>query len=229
MASCPITSWQIDGETVETVRNFILLGSKITLDGDCSHEIKRHLFLGRKVMMNLDSILKSRDITFPPKVHPSSQSYDLSSSHIWMWESDHTESWVLRDWCFWTVVLEKTLGSPLDCKRSNQSILKKISPKYSLEGPPDVKNWLIWKDPDAGKDWRQEEKGTEDEMVGCHHWFDGHEFEQALGVDDVQGSLARCSPWNYKESDMPEQLNWTERTTSQFITFTKQSDNTKYE
>ena len=89
--------------------------SKITADGDCSHEIKRHLLLGRKVMTNLDSILKSRDITLPTKV-PSSQSYGFSSSHVWMWELDYKESWVLKNWCFWTVVLEKTLESPLDCK-----------------------------------------------------------------------------------------------------------------
>ena len=92
MASSPITAWQIDGKTVEAVPDFIFFCSKITADGDCSHEIKRCLFLGRKVMMNLDSILKSRDITFPPKVHPSSQSYDLSSSHIWMWELDYKET-----------------------------------------------------------------------------------------------------------------------------------------
>ena len=96
--------------------------------------------------------------------------------------------------------------------------------------PPHVKSWHIRKDADADNDWRQEKGTTEDEMVGCHHhWFDGHEFEQAPGVDDVQGSLARCSPWSCKESDMPEQLNWTEITTLQFITFTKQSGNTKYE
>ena len=83
MASSPITSRQIDGETVETVADFILGGSKITVDGDCSHEIKRHLLLGRKVMTNLDSILKSRNITLQNK-GPSSQGYGFSSSHIWM-------------------------------------------------------------------------------------------------------------------------------------------------
>ena len=105
MASSPINSWQIDRETVETVADFIFLGSKITTDGDCSHEIKRHLLLGRKVMTNLDSILKSTDITLPTKVHL-----------VWMWELDYKESWAPKNWCFWTVVLEKTLESRLDCK-----------------------------------------------------------------------------------------------------------------
>ena len=115
MASGPVTSWQIDGETVETVSNFISLGSKITADGDCSHEIKRSLLLGRKAMTNLDSILKSRDIILPTKFRLS-QSYGFSSSHVWMWELDHKQSWAPKNWCFWTVVLEKTLESPLDCK-----------------------------------------------------------------------------------------------------------------
>ena len=114
MASGPITSWQIDRETMETVTDFIFLGSKITPDGDCNHEIKRCLLLGRKVRTNLDSILKSRDITLPAKVH--SQSYGFSSGHVWMWELDYKESWAPKSWCFWTVVLEKTLEGPLDCK-----------------------------------------------------------------------------------------------------------------
>ena len=122
MASGPITLWQIDGETMETVTGLIFLGSKLTEDGDCSHEIKRHLLLGRKAMTNLNSILKSRDITLPIKLF--SQSYGFSSSHLWMWELDHKESWALKDWCFWTVVLQKTLESPLDCKE-----IKSVSPK----------------------------------------------------------------------------------------------------
>ena len=108
MASGPITSWEIYGETVETVSDFIFWGSKITAGGDYSHEIKRHLLLGRKVMTNLDSISKSRG--------PSSQGYGFSSSHVWIWELDYKESWTPKNWCFWTVVLEKTLESPLDCK-----------------------------------------------------------------------------------------------------------------
>ena len=119
MASSSITSWQIDGETMETVTDFIFLGSKTTADGDCTHEIKRRLLLGRKVMANLDSILKSRDITLPTSL--SSQSYGFPSSHVWMWELDSKESWMLKNWCFWTVVLEKTLESPLECKEIQPS------------------------------------------------------------------------------------------------------------
>ena len=115
MASGPITSWEIDGETLETVSDFIFWGSKITVDGDCSHEIKRLLLLRRKVMTNLDSILKSRDITLTTNVL-SSQGYGFSSGHVWMWELDSEESWVPKNWCFWTVALEKTLESHLDCK-----------------------------------------------------------------------------------------------------------------
>ena len=114
-ASGPITSWQIDGETMETVRDFIVLGSKITADGDCSHAIKRHFLLGRKAMTNLDSILKSRDITLPTKINLA-KAMVFSSSHVWTWELDYKESWAPKNWCFWTVVLEKTLESPLDCK-----------------------------------------------------------------------------------------------------------------
>ena len=160
---------------------------------------------------------------------PSSQSYGFSSSHVWTWELDHKESWALKNWCFWTVVLERTLESPLDCKE-----IKPVNPKGSqswifigrtdaeaeapILWPPDAKNWLIWKDPDAGKDWGQEEKGTtEDEMVGWHHRLDGYEFEQALGVDDKQGSLMCCSPWGHRESYMTEQLNWTQWKTREFL------------
>ena len=123
MASHPIVWWQIHGEPMETLTDFIFLGSKITADGDCNHEIKRYLLLGRKAMTNLDSILKSRDINFVDK-GPSSQSYDFSSSHAWMWELDHKEGWALKNWCFWTVVLEKTLETPLDCKE-----IKPVNPK----------------------------------------------------------------------------------------------------
>ena len=184
MASGPITSWQIDGETMEAVRDFIF--SKITADGDCSHEIKRCLLLGRKAMTNLDSILKSRDYFTNKGL--SSQSHGFSSSHVWMWELDYKQSWVQKNWCFWTVVLEKTLESPLDCKeiqtvhpKGNQSWIfigrADAEAETPILWPPDVKNWLIGKDPDLGKDWGWEEKGTEDEMVGWHHWLDGHELE----------------------------------------------------
>ena len=133
MASGPITSWQRDGNTIGTMRDFLFLGSKITGDGDCSHEIKRRLLLGRKTMTNLDSVLKSKDITLPTK-GLSSQIYGFSSSHVWMWELDYKESWASKNWCFWTVVLERLLRVPWTARRPNQSILKEISPEYSLEG-----------------------------------------------------------------------------------------------
>ena len=150
----------------------------------------------------------------------SSQSYGFFSSHVWMWESDHKESWMPKNWCFWTVVLEKTLESPLHCKeikpvnpKGNQSWIfigrTEAEPETPILWPPDEKSWLIRKDPDSGKDWRQEKKGmTEDEKVGWHHQLDGHVFEQALGVGDEQGSLVSCSPWGLKKSDTTEQLNW---------------------
>ena len=137
-----------------------------------------------------------------------------------MWELDCEESWAPKNWCFWTVVLEKTLESPLDCKRSNQSVLKgdqswmfigrtDVEAEAPIFWLPDAKKWVIRKDLNAGKDWGQEEKEkTEDEMVGWHHWLDGHEFEQASGICDGQGNLAFCSPWDRKESDMAEQLNF---------------------
>ena len=196
-----------------TVRDFILGGSKITANGDCSHEIKRHLLLEKMTMTNLDSILKSRDIA---DKCPSSQSYGFSSGHVWMWELDHKESWAPENWCFWTVVLEKTLESPLDFKeikpvnsKGNQPWIFIGRTDVEAEGPilwpPDAKNWLIGKDPDVEKDWRQEEKGmTEDEMVGWHHLLDGHEFEQAPGVGDGHGSLECYNPWGCRETV----LNW---------------------
>ena len=186
--------------------NFIFLGPKSTADGDCSHEIKRRLLLGRKAMTNLDSILKIRDITLLTKVHLV-QSYDFSSSHVWMWELDYKESWAPTNWCFWTVVLEKTLESPLDSKeiqpvhpKGNQSWIfigrTDAEAEAPILWPPDAKNWLTGKDRDAGKDWRWEENQmTEYAMVGWHNWLDEHEFEQTLGVGDGQGSLACCSPW----------------------------------
>ena len=177
MASSPITSWQIDGEIMKTAADFILGGSKITADGDCSHEIERCLLLGRKAMTNLDSILKSRDIALQTKV--SSQSYGFSSGHVWMWELDYKESWAPKNWCFWAVVLEKTLESPLDCKeiqpvhpKGDQSWVfigrTDAEPETPVLWPPDAKNWLIGKDLDAGKDWRLEKKGTT-----RMRWLDG--------------------------------------------------------
>ena len=187
-------------------------GSRITADGDCSHEIERSLLLGRKAMINLDSILKSRDITSLAKVHlVKAMAFPLV---MWMWELDYKESWAPKNWCFWTVVLEKTLESPLDCKelqqvhpKGNQSWIFTGRTDAEAEAPilwpPDAKSQLIEEDPDAGKDWGQEEKGTtEDKMVGWHHRLNGHECEYTSGVGDAQGSLVCCSPWGHKESDM---------------------------
>ena len=188
MASGPITSWEIDGETMGIMTDFIFVGSKITADGNCNHEIKRRLLLGRKTMTNLESILKSKDITSPTKVHLV-KAMVFSSSHVWIWELNYKEIWAPKNWCFWTVVLEKTLESLLDCKeiqpvhpKGNQSWIfigrTNAEAETPILCPPDAKNWLIWKDPDAGKDWRWEEKGTtEDEMFGWHHQLDGHEFK----------------------------------------------------
>ena len=142
--------------------------------------------LGRKVMTNLDSILKSRDIALPKKFRLVKAI--VSSSHVWVWELDYKESWALNNCCFWTVVLEKTLESPSDCKEIQPVHPKRdkswgfigrsdVEAAISILWPPDAKSWLIWKDPDAGKYWRQEEKGTsEDKMVGWHHQLSGHEF-----------------------------------------------------
>ena len=176
MASCPITSWQIDGERMETMKAFIFLGSRITADGDWSHEIKRLLLLGRKGMTNLDCILKSRDITLPTKIClVKTMVFPVLCMDR---ESDYKESWALKNWCFWTVVLEKTIESPLDWKeiqpvhpKGDQSWVfigrTDVKAEAPILWPPDVKNWLIWKDPDVGKDWSWEEVGmTEYEMIG---------------------------------------------------------------
>ena len=162
-------------------------------------------------MTDLDSILKSRDITLLTKV-----------CLVKMWKLDYKESWAPKNWYFWTVVLEKTLESPLDCKKiqlvhpkGNQSWIfigrTDVEAETPILWPLDVKSWLIWKDPDGGKDWRREEKGlTEDEMVQWQHWLDGHEFGWTPGVGDGQGGLVCCSSWSHKELDMPVQLNGAE-------------------
>ena len=176
MASGPITSWQIDGETVETVSDFILGGSKITADGDCSHEIKRHFLPGRKVMTNLDSILKRRDITLPTKVRLVKAMVFPTVMYVCeSWTIMKAECWRIDafELCYW----RRLLRVPWAARRSNQSILKDISPECSLEGVMlKLKlqyfghlmwSWFIWKAHDAGKDWGQEEKGTtEDELAG---------------------------------------------------------------
>ena len=168
----------------------------------------RCLFLWRKFITNQVSVLKSRDITANKGSY--SESYGFSSSHVGMWELDHKEGRWPKNWCFWIVVLEKTLESPLDSKA-----IKQVNPKgnqpwifigstdaiaeAAILWPPDAKSWLIRKDPDAGKDWRQEEQwAVGDEMVGWHHQLNGHEFEQALGDGEGQGGLVCCSPWGRK-------------------------------
>ena len=201
------------GKQWKQCQTLFLGGSKITADGDCSHEIKRCLLLGRKVMTNLDSILKSRDITLPTKVC-------LVKAMVFPVVMYGCESWTVKkaehrgidafELCCW----RRLLRVPWTARRSNQSILKEISPGMFLEGmmdaksetpvlwPPHVKSWLIGTDSDAGRDWGQEEKGTtEDEMAGWHHGLDGHESEWTLGVGDGQGSLACCDSWCHKESE----------------------------
>ena len=158
---------------------------------------------------------------------PSSQGYGFSSGHVWMWELDFEEGWAPKNWCFWTVVVERTLESPLECKEIQLDHSEGDQPwdffgtndakaETPVLWPPHVKNWLIGKDSDAGRDWGQKEKGmTEDEMAGWHHWLDGCESEWTPGDGDGQGGLVCCDSCGRKESDMTEWLNWTElRTTS---------------
>ena len=183
MASGPITSWRMDGEKVETVTDFIFLGSRIMVDSDCSHEIKRCLLLGRKAMTNLDSVLET---SLCQQWSVYSQSYGFSASHVQVWELDHTGGWVLKNWYFQTVVLEKTLENPLDCVE-----IKPVSPKGNhwkdwcwswssntlatwYEEPTHWKKTLI-----LGKVEGRRRGGlaTKDEMVGWHHWLNGHESE----------------------------------------------------
>ena len=186
IASYPITSGQIDEEKLETVKDFIFLGSQITADGDWRHEIKRRLLLGRKGMTNLDSVLKAETSLCWQRSILSNYGFSV---FMYRCELNHKEVWEPKNWCFWNVVLEKTLESPLDSKE-----IKSVNPKWNqlwifigrtnteAEAPIvwsfDVKSWLIGKDPNTEKDWRQQEKGmTEDEMVGWHHRLSGHEFE----------------------------------------------------
>ena len=206
MPSGPITSWQKHGETVT---GFVWGGGgcKITAGGDCSHEIKRCSLFGRKTMTNLDSILKSRDISLPTKVRlVKAMVFPVVMYGCESWTIK--KSWVPKNWCFWTVVLK---------------IQPKVNQPWIFIGRTDwclswnsntLSTWCeeltLWKVPDARKNWRQEEKGTtENEMVGWHHQFYGHEFEQAPGVGDGQGSLACCNPWGCRVGH--DWVNWTEQ------------------
>ena len=214
MASGPITSWQIDGEKM---RDFISLSSKTTADGDCSHEIIRCLLLGRKVMTNLDSILKSRDITLANK-GPSSQSYGFSSSHVWMWELYYKESWAPKNWWFLNLVLEKTLQSSWDCKE-----IKPVNPEYSLEGLM-LKLKLqyfshMMRRTDSLEKTVMLEKTESGRRKGRQRIrrLDGITDSMDMSLSKLQelvirqGSLACCSPWGRRESDTTEWLKWTDR------------------
>ena len=203
---------------METVADFIFLVSKITVDGDWSHEIRRRLLLGRKALTNLDTILKSRGITLLTKVYLVKAMVFHVCMYIYIPVMFGCESWTIekaecqRIDAFQLWWWRRLLRVPWTV-RSSQSILKDVNPEYSLEGLmlklelPDGKSWLIGKDPDAGKDGRQEENGViEDEMVGWHHWLNRHDFEQTPG-DRKDGILVCCSPWGLPESDMTEWLN----------------------
>ena len=188
MTSGPITSWQIDGQTMETVKDFIFLDSKITADGDCSHEIKRCLLLERKVMTNLDSILKIRDFTLPTKDRlVKAMVLPVVTYGCESWTIKKAERWGIGAFQLW--YWRRLLKIPVDCKeiqpvspKGNQSWIvigrTDAEAEIAILWPPYAKNWLTGKDPDAGKDWRREDKGmTRDEMVGWHYRFKGHDFE----------------------------------------------------
>ena len=197
------------------VTDFIVLCSNITADGDCSHEIK-NICSWEKNYDKPRQPIKRQSHYFTNK-GPYSQSYGFSSSHVWKWELDHKESWVQKNRCFWTVVLEKTFESPLDFKeikpvnrKGNQPwiLIGRTDAEAPVLWPPDGKNRLIRKDPDAEEDWMQEKKGmTKDEMVRWHPWLSGPEFEQAAGNGKGQGSLECSVPWDHKLSDTVKWVN----------------------
>ena len=219
MGPAPVTSWQIDGDTVETVSDFIFGGSKISADGDCSHEIKRHLLFGRKVMTNLDNILKSRDITLSTTVHlVKAMVFPVVMYVCESWTIKKAEHWRIDAFGLWC--WRRLFRVPWTARKSNQSILKEIRPEYSLErlmwswNSNTLASWCgelthwkrhwFW-----GSLWQKEKGTTEHGMVGWHHQLNVHEFGWTPGVGDGQGGLAWCSPWGRKELDTTEQLNWT--------------------
>ena len=196
MVSGPITSWEIDGETVA---GFTFLGFQNHCRWWLQPWNSKMIATWKKSYDQLRQHIKNQRHYFANK-GLSSQGYGFSSSHVWLWELEYKESWGLQNWCFWTVVLEKTLKTPLDNKeiqpahpKGNQSWIfirrTDVEAETSILWPPDMQNWLIGKDPDAGKDWRQEEGTTEDEMVGWHHQLNGHEFVQTPEEREGQGSL----------------------------------------
>ena len=199
-----ITSWQIDGETVETVTDYFL-GLQNHYRWWVQPWNEKTLVPWKKSYDKSRQHIKKQRHYFANK-GASSQGRGFPSGHVWTWEVNHKASWAPKNWCFWTVVLEKTLESPLDCKeiqpvhpKGNQSWIfigrTDAEAKAPALWPPNAKNWLIGKNPDAGRGWSQEEEGmTEDEMVGWHHPLDGREFEQVLGIGEGQGGLACCSP-----------------------------------
>ena len=188
----------------------------ITADGDCSHEIERCLLLGRKVIINLDSIFKSRDITLPTKVY-------LVKAMVFPVVMYGCESWTVKKakcrridafelWC-WRRLLRVPWTASVHPKGDQSWVFigrTDAEAETPVLWPPHVKSWLIGKDPDAGRDWRQEEKGMTDEMAGWHHLLNTHEFGWTPGVGDGQGGLACCDSWGHKESHMTERLNWTD-------------------
>ena len=214
IASSPIISWQIDVETMETVTAFILLGWKITANGDCSHKIRTLAPWKKSCNKPRQHIKKQRHFA---NKSPSRQSYGFSSSHVWMWELGHKEGWAPRIDVFVLWCWRRLFRVPWTARRSNQSIWKEINPEYSLEGLLLTLHYLghLMQRGDSfektlmlGKiEGRRGRGWTEDEMVGWHHWLNGHEFAQSLGDSEGQGSLECCSPWGHKEPYTTEQRN----------------------